>query len=291
MNRSSFSLPAPMIIARWAALTGAALLAALAFTGSSAAAPPESTDLKISASASPATVPVGGQVGYSIGVQNLGPVTATGTIVSITLAKGVDFVSASSGAGPCTRKAQRVTCDLGGLAVGAGTATVTINAIAREPGNLETVASVKSDQKDPVSSNNTATVTTRVLAPPTKATCLGATATITGTAGSDLITGTGGRDVITAFGGNDTISSLAGNDLICAGNGNDYAAAGTAADRVVGAGGRDRLLGQGGPDLIRGSAANDVLKGGAGSDRLRGGTGSDRCLGGAGDDSVQACEA
>lgn len=267
-------------------------IAVMGFAAVTSAAPPTSTDLKITKTGSPAQIQVGSSLTYTIEVQNLGANPASGVVVTDALPKGVDFVSATSTVGKCAKKGQRVTCAIGALGVGAKRPRVTIKVIPRQAGTISNTASVKGDQKDPVGSNDTATATTKVLGrTPSMATCLGVVATIKGTRSNDQLTGTGRRDVIAGFGGNDTIRSLAGNDLVCSGSGNDYVAAGSDADRVFGAGGRDRLVGQGGPDLILGGAANDVLSGGAGRDRLRGGAGFDRCRGGAGADYVRSCEA
>jgi Ca2+-binding RTX toxin-like protein len=73
-------------------------------------------------------------------------------------------------------------------------------------------------------------------------TCLGARATIVGTAKADVLRGTQRRDV------------------------------------VVGLGGADRILGRGGDDLLCGGAGNDRLDGGPGRNRLDGGAGRDECL-------------
>lgn len=269
-----------------------AAVAALVFAGAGSAAPPGPTDLKITKTDSPDPVKFGSTLTYTIQVQNLGPNAATGTRVTDHLPKGVDFVSATSTSGKCTIKGQNVACVLGDIGTGtAANPTVTIKVIPRQVGTINNTASVKADQKDPVTSNDKATATTKVLAgTPTSATCRGATATIKGTGGNDQLTGTGRRDVIVAFAGNDTIASLAGNDLVCAGKGDDDVGAGSAADRVDGGAGKDRLIGRGGPDLLKGGAGNDVLKGNRGSDRLRGGSGFDRCRGGAGADSLRSCE-
>jgi Ca2+-binding RTX toxin-like protein len=66
------------------------------------------------------------------------------------------------------------------------------------------------------------------------ATCLGARATIVGTARADVIRGTARADVIAGLGGNDTIRGLGGNDRLCGGAGDD---------RLDGGGGRDRVDG------------------------------------------------
>lgn len=271
---------------------GALLLIALAFTNVGSAAPSGSANLKITKTDSPDPVRVGSSLTYTIGVENLGPSPATGVTVTDNLPKGVDLASASGPAGNCAVQGGKVTCVVGslnpiGVNYGGTPATVTIVVVPRSAGTIRNTATVKGDQKDPVSANNKATATTRVLGAPT---CRGVTATITGTPSNDELVGTSGPDVIVALGGNDRIVSGAGRDLICAGSGRDYVAAGTAADRVFAGTGGDRLLGGGGPDLLKGAGGNDVLKGGRGSDRLRGGRGFDRCVGGAGADSIRGCE-
>lgn len=208
------------------------------------------------------------------------------------LPKGVDLASASGPSGACAAQGGKVTCTIGslnpvGVNYGGTPASATIVVVPRTVGTIRNTATVKGDQKDPVSSNNKATATTRVLGAPT---CHGVTATIVGTAGNDVLVGTTGPDVIVGLGGNDRIAARAGRDLVCAGAGNDYVGAGSAADRVFAGAGRDRLLGRGGPDLLKGSSGNDVLKGGPGSDRLRGGSGFDRCVDGGGADSIRGCE-
>jgi uncharacterized repeat protein (TIGR01451 family) len=266
-------------------------LAALGFASAGTAAPaPGSADLRITKTDSPDPVRIGSTLTYAIRVDNLGPIGATGVVVTDTLPKGVDFVSAMPTGGQCTQQARKVTCALGAVGVGVNYATpagVTIAVIPRQAGTITNTASVKGDQKDPVAKNDKATATTRVLG---AATCHGVAATLTGTPGNDVLVGTGGRDVIVALAGDDRIVSMAGRDLICAGAGNDYIGAGTAADRVFGGAGRDRLLGRGGPDVLKAGAGNDVLKGGRGSDRLRGGSGFDTCRGGPGANSIRGCE-
>jgi len=269
-------------------------LAALGFASVGSAAQPGEADLKITKSASAASVPVGSTLTYTIQAENLGVDAATGVTITDTLPKGVDYVSATSTAGSCALQSRKLTCLLGALETGptakVASATVTLIVIPRQAGTITNTASVKGDQKDNVAANNQASVSTIVLAPTPTATCRGIAATIVGTGGADTLVGTGGPDVIAALGGNDTIISSAGSDLICAGAGNDYAGAGSAGDRVFGGGGRDRLVGRGGADLLKGGAGNDILKGGRGSDRLRGGAGFDVCRPGPGTNSVRSCE-
>lgn len=270
----------------------ALLIAAFAFATLGLAAQSGSSNLKISKSDSPDPVNVGGQLTYTIGVENLGPTPATGVTVTDNLPNGVDLVSASGPSGACAVQGRNLTCAIGDLApigvnYGGNPVNVTVVVVPRKIGTIRNTARVKGDQKDPANANNKATASTRVLGAPT---CRGFAATISGTAGDDILPGTPGPDVIAALGGDDRIVARSGRDLICAGAGRDYVAAGTAADRVFGAGGGDRLLGRGGPDLLQGSGGNDILKGGRGADRLRGGRGFDRCRGGAGVDSIRGCE-
>lgn len=266
-------------------------IAAFAFASLGAAAP-GSSNLKIVKSDSPDPVHVGGQLTYTIGVENLGPTPATGVTVTDNLPNGVDLVSASGSSGACATRGRKLSCPIGALApigvnYGGSPASVTVVVVPRKAGTIRNTATVKGDQKDPAKADNKATASTSVLG---ALTCRGQTATIGGTLGDDTLPGTPGPDVIAALGGNDRILARSGRDLICAGAGHDHVSAGTAADRVFGAGGRDRLLGRGGPDLLWGSGGQDVLKGGRGADRLRGGRGFDRCRGGAGADSIRGCE-
>ncbi|HMI81164.1 MAG TPA: hypothetical protein VK480_05195 [Solirubrobacterales bacterium] len=285
------------LASRWflgstAAGLGALLLAAFIVASVGSAAQPGSANLKVTKTDSPDPVRVGSNLTYTIGVENLGPEPATGVTVTDDLPKGVDLVSASGPSGACAAQKGKVTCTVGslkpsGVNYGGAPVTITIVVVPRSAGTIRNTATVKGDQKDPVSGNDKATASTRVLGPPS---CRGVAATITGTAGNDVLPGTPGPDVIVALGGNDRIVSRAGKDLICAGGGSDYVSTGTAGDRVFAGAGPDRLLGRGGPDLLKGSGGNDVLKGGGGGDRLRGGRGVDRCRGGGGVDSIRGCE-
>lgn len=96
--------------------------------------------------------------------------------------------------------------------------------------------------------------------------CLGARATIVGTARADLIKGTARGDVIVSLGGSDVIRGLGGGDRICGGNGSD---------RLIGGDRGDVLVGEAGNDTLGGGGGNDVVFGGAGSDTFNGGTGFD----------------
>jgi uncharacterized repeat protein (TIGR01451 family) len=265
---------------------------ALAAASITSAATPGTSNLRITKTDSPDPVRVGSQLTYAIGVENLGPVPATGVTVTDNLPNGVSLVSATGPGGPCAADGRRVTCEIEtlppvGVDYGGTSATVAIVVTPQVPGRIRNTATVRGQQKDPAPGNNKAVAITRVLA---AASCRGFTANVVGTAADDVLVGTPGPDVIVARGGNDRVVAVSGRDLVCAGGGRDYVNAGTAADRVFGGGGGDRLLGRGGPDVLRGSAGADVLKGNGGGDRLRGEGGIDRCQGGAGLDRVSRCE-
>jgi uncharacterized repeat protein (TIGR01451 family) len=273
-----------------------AFVATLGLAAVVSAAPSGSSDLRITKTASAGSVNVGSTLTYTIGVQNLGPDPVGGVTVTDQLPKQVDPVSTASTLGQCATQKRTIVCKIGGLEFGpsaiSSSAGVTVTVVVRRGGKITNTASVNGDLKDPVQSNDKASVTVTGVnvKPAPRATCRGFAANVVGTPHSDLLTGTPGRDVIAALGGNDTIVALSGRDLVCAGRGNDVVTGGPAADRVSAGGGRDRVLGRGGPDVLRGLGGADVLKGNAGADRLRGGLGFDRCRGGAGLDSLRSCE-
>jgi uncharacterized repeat protein (TIGR01451 family) len=274
-------------------ITLALVAALLALAGQGTAATTPSSDLAVRASDSPDPVAVGSTLGYSIEVRNQGPDAATDVRLTIGLPRGADLLSASPSAGSCGPvKSGRVTCTLGTLPAPtldySGPPSVAVSLIPRRTGVNTATFTIDGHEKDPVGSNDKATVTTLVTGPPP--TCSGRAATIVGTPGDDDLGGTPGPDVIVALGGDDTVASSLGRDVVCAGAGLDHVFAGPAADRVYGGGGGDRVSGGGGPDLLKGDAGQDVLLGKGGADRLRGGSGRDRCRGGAGADTIRGCE-
>jgi hypothetical protein len=71
------------------------------------------------------------------------------------------------------------------------------------------------------------------------ASCLGARATIVGTAGANVLRGTARRDVIAGLGGSDRIYGRGGDDLLCGGAGDDLLDGGPGQNRVDGGAGVD----------------------------------------------------
>jgi uncharacterized repeat protein (TIGR01451 family) len=247
---------------------------------------------------SPDPVATNGALTYTIKVSNFGPDTATNVVVTDKLAGGLGYVSATSTAGKCSLKGNKVTCAVGDLAADAtdpyaagSQATITLKVTApKKAGTITNTASAAADTTDPNPANDSDTEKTRVVEAPSQPKCGGATATIVGTSSGETLVGTPGRDVIVAGGGDDTVKGLAGADIVCAGAGADVVRSGGGNDRAFGGGGRDILSGQGGADQIRGQGRGDRLRGGRGKDLLVGGRGHDRCAGGPGRDRTRSCE-
>jgi len=127
-----------------------------------AAAPP-AADLAV-VTTGPATGKVGQALTYTIKATNKGPNTAGGVTVTDTLPKNAGFGSVTSNQGSCAPKPQQqvLTCSVGTMASGA-TVTVTLVIKPTTKGNFTNTATVSATSpNDPVSGNNTSSVTTKV---------------------------------------------------------------------------------------------------------------------------------
>ncbi len=121
-------------------------------------------DLMISKSA-PASVMMSGTFVYTISVDNAGPSTAVGVVVTDTLPAGVEFVSAVASVGTFSAAGGIVTWNVGTVAVAdpARTLEITVHVLPSTPASLVNNASVSSATTDPNSANNLATTTTVVV--------------------------------------------------------------------------------------------------------------------------------
>jgi uncharacterized repeat protein (TIGR01451 family) len=119
-------------------------------------------DLSITKTDSPDPVLNGGTLTYTLTVQNNGPNTAPGVIVTDTLPPSVVYLSASPSQGSCSQAGGTVTCSLGSLAASA-TATVTIQVRPTAPGTITNRASVKAAVFDPTPADNSDSEDTTVL--------------------------------------------------------------------------------------------------------------------------------
>jgi uncharacterized repeat protein (TIGR01451 family) len=194
---------------------------------------------------------------YRLTVTNNGPGDARNVTVKDALPAGVQFVTASQG---CRNANNTVTCTSTDLpsAAGQNTKTFQIRVKAKTPGSKKNTSTVTSVTPDPNKANNTASVITRVVAPPPKC-------TIMGTDGPDVLRGTKGPDVLCGLRGNDTIYGLAGNDVIYGGDGDDVMYGGPGSDRINGGPGKDRGYGESGRDflnMIDRVRGNDLADGG-----------------------------
>lgn len=118
-----------------------------------------SADLGVSISA-PASASAGSNYSAIATIVNNGPSTATNAVMTAAIPAGTTVVSASSSAGSCFVAAE-VSCSVGNIA-NAATVTVTIQLAANTAGNAPLSATVSAGEKDPVSSNNTASATTAI---------------------------------------------------------------------------------------------------------------------------------
>jgi len=125
-------------------------------------------DLGVTGSIDSRTAKTGQVVTYTFDVANVGPGAAGSVLVSDQLPAGLQLVAVSSSVGGCSG-ASVVSCSLGIMASGA-TATVTIQARVTAGGGQRIVnsATVTSPNHDPLSANNTASVTLDVKGKPAR---------------------------------------------------------------------------------------------------------------------------
>ncbi|HEV7764079.1 MAG TPA: DUF11 domain-containing protein [Thermoanaerobaculia bacterium] len=110
----------------------------------------------------PPSVPTGGQINYTITVDNGGPDSATNVVATDILPAGVTFVSATPSQGSCSGTTT-VTCTLGTIANGASaTIVLTVNVTAPEGSSIVNTATVDSDETDPTPTDATDTATVGV---------------------------------------------------------------------------------------------------------------------------------
>lgn len=122
----------------------------------SATVSPRQTDLSVSVQA-PASLSHGQTGQVSIGFQNNGPLSAPNTVLTTTVADGLEIVSADG----CETGSTTVTCRLGELQPNTAS-VVSVQVRATAPGTATTRAEITSDRPDSNPGNNTATATTRV---------------------------------------------------------------------------------------------------------------------------------
>ncbi len=121
-------------------------------------------DLVATITDSPDPVAEGGNVTYTISIENLGPDNASVTTVTNELPPEASFVTASGGGWSCSASGQTVTCTRTSLANGdtAPDITIVANVSGISSGNITDNVSVSSTTDDPKTNNNTTTTSTAV---------------------------------------------------------------------------------------------------------------------------------
>ncbi|MEY2410493.1 MAG: hypothetical protein QOF48_3163 [Verrucomicrobiota bacterium] len=119
-------------------------------------------ELAISVSDAPDPVMLGSNVTYTIRVTNAGPEVALAVLVTNTLPPGMLFVS-SAGAGVCSNDSGLVVCDLGILNA-SNAAVITLVATATGLGSQTFTAQVSGGVAEFNLADNTASVTTAIIA-------------------------------------------------------------------------------------------------------------------------------
>jgi uncharacterized repeat protein (TIGR01451 family) len=126
-------------------------------------------DLSITKTPSTTALPIGGgQVMYTLVVENDGPSDATGVTVTDPMPAGLTLVEANPSQGSCSTTGSPVSCDLGRLAAG-GSAQILVTAQTwATPGAVANTATVRGAQveTDPADNQSSTTVTVPP-APPT----------------------------------------------------------------------------------------------------------------------------
>ncbi|MGC3959474.1 MAG: M36 family metallopeptidase [Verrucomicrobiota bacterium] len=121
-------------------------------------------DLAVGVQESPDPVSLGGNVTYAISVTNIGPLAATGVVVTNALSPGVSFVSATVSQGSVQVFGKTVVCNL--LNMGGNTAaTLSIVATATNLGTLTNLTTVTRLEADAYSLNNSNRTLTSVQVP------------------------------------------------------------------------------------------------------------------------------
>jgi uncharacterized repeat protein (TIGR01451 family) len=122
-------------------------------------------DLSIAKTSSADSIPAGGSLTYTLTVTNLGPSTSTQAVITDTLPTGLTLIASSTVGASCVGNSV-ITCTFGSIAPGADASVMLTTQVAEA--NLGTIINTAvisaSTPQDPVSSNNSASTTTTILA-------------------------------------------------------------------------------------------------------------------------------
>jgi uncharacterized repeat protein (TIGR01451 family) len=115
-------------------------------------------DLSLSKVAHAAVVLPGDLLTYTLTVENLGPDSATGVVLTDTLPAGVLLQSATAGQGNCAALGAVLNCDLGTVDVGETAEVIVVVTVPAGEAALTNTAVVASELADSDPGNNVATV-------------------------------------------------------------------------------------------------------------------------------------
>jgi uncharacterized repeat protein (TIGR01451 family) len=135
---------------------------------------PATADLKVTIAAAPNPVQTGQNINYTFKVSNLGGNNATAVNLSDALPANTTFVSHSTSQGSCSAAGGTFSCALGSLNLTA-VATVTLVLTSNTVGTLSNTVNVSATQTDPNTTNNSASTSVSVQAPPAPSANLGLT--------------------------------------------------------------------------------------------------------------------
>ncbi len=130
--------------------------------GGGAAAPV--ADLSITKSAGETPTATGGPIAYTLQVENAGPDSAAGVVVTDTVPDSVSAVSVAGEGWACDLNGNVATCRAASLPVGAASPITLVATALRGGIEVTNSASVAATTSDPVPANNTSTVTSRIAA-------------------------------------------------------------------------------------------------------------------------------
>jgi subtilisin family serine protease len=130
-----------------------------------APAPPSGADVRVSVSESADPIRQDGQVVYTTRLTNIGPESAAASRLEQLLPTSASIIGVNASQGSCSPASGRVDCDLALVPSGASV-TVEVTVAPSESGSLNTQVVGSSATADPDPSNNAASASTRVEAPP-----------------------------------------------------------------------------------------------------------------------------
>jgi large repetitive protein len=121
-------------------------------------------DLSISHTAAPSPVTAGTRLTYTIQGSNLGPHSATGSVIQFNLPVQTSQVSVSPSKGSCSGS-PAVICQIGALSLGESVSvSLVVDVSPSAAGQLELTASISANETDPSPANNTHTLATPITA-------------------------------------------------------------------------------------------------------------------------------